>query len=281
MKPDRLSPELRARLRHVRVTKADVDLSRFPDFLIIGPQRTGTTWLHANLREHPEVFLSEPKELFFFSRLKEPDHPKHQSNELEWYLKFFDDPLWLWAYKQAMCLRRHRRPYGPKVRGEATASYAAIDRDVIAEITALNPQVKAIMMVRDPIDRAWSHAKKDLVRNRGRRLEEVDEQEFRQFFADPYQLRCARYGENLENWSAELPDGHVFVGRFDDIERRPESFLTDVLAFLGVSTDRRYVPVSVREAVNPTAESQVPEQYRRFLEELLAEELRAWRERFA
>jgi hypothetical protein len=37
----------------------------------------------------------------------------------------------------------------------------------------------------------------------------------------------------------------------------------------------------VREAVNPTAESQVPEQYRRFLEDLLEEELRAWRERFA
>ena len=44
-----------------------------PDFLIIGPQRTGTTWLHAHLRFHPQIFLSEPKELYFFSSLEQRD----------------------------------------------------------------------------------------------------------------------------------------------------------------------------------------------------------------
>jgi hypothetical protein len=61
-----VSEAVRARLRFVRA-RGDEDLSRFPDFLIIGPQRTGTTWLHAHLRFHPQIFLSEPKELYFFS----------------------------------------------------------------------------------------------------------------------------------------------------------------------------------------------------------------------
>jgi len=77
-----LSESVRARLRYVRA-RGDEDLSRFPDFLIIGPQRTGTTWLHAHLRFHPQIFLSEPKEIFFFSRLKMSGHPKFESNDLE------------------------------------------------------------------------------------------------------------------------------------------------------------------------------------------------------
>ena len=81
-------------LRNVHVSRRDLSLASFPDFLIVGPQRTGTTWLHANLREHQEIFLAEPKEIFFFNRLKTPDHPKFESNDLSWYLKFFrDSPL--------------------------------------------------------------------------------------------------------------------------------------------------------------------------------------------
>ena len=40
----------------------------FPDFLGIGAQKAGTTWLHENLRRHPELFLPEEKELHYFDR---------------------------------------------------------------------------------------------------------------------------------------------------------------------------------------------------------------------
>lgn len=273
--------EMRGRLRHVRVGAGSLDLSLFPDFFIAGPQRTGTTWLHANMRSHPQIFLSEPKEIFFFSRLKTPGHPKFQSADLEWYLSLFRERPALWAYKQAVCLLRYRRPYRPVVRGEATASYAALDRDVIAEAAVLNPALKIVMMVRDPVARAWSHAKKDLARNRGRRLEDVGDDEIERFFRDDYQLRCARYAENIENWAAYFPRAQIYVGRFDDVAMRPEALLTGVLGFLGVSADARYVPASVREPVNPTAESEVPERHRRLLEGLLEREIESWRTRFA
>ena len=160
---------VRGKLRWVKVPEEGISLERFPDFLIVGPQRTGTTWLHAHLRFHPEIFLSEPKEIFYFSRLKTPESAKFQSDDLGWYLSFFRDPLWRRAAKTAIALWKYRAFYHPRVRGEATASYAAMDRDVIAEIAALNPDIRVILMIRNPIDRAWSHARKDLVRNTGRR----------------------------------------------------------------------------------------------------------------
>ena len=275
-----LPDHVRDQLRYVRVGAGKVDLGRFPDFFIAGPQRTGTTWLHANMRLHPEIFLSQPKELYFFSRLKS-GHPKFRSADLDGYLRFFRERPATWIYRQTLCMLRHRQLYRPKIRGEATATYAALDRDVIAEIARLNGALKIVMTVRDPVDRAWSHAKKDLVRNLRRSLRDVRDEEFEAFFRQPYQLRCAQYAVNLENWAEFFPRENIFIGRFDDIVRRPEELLLDVLRFLGVSDDRRYVPGSIREAVNSTPESEVPQHHRRLLEELLGDEIRAWRRWFA
>lgn len=275
-----ISETVREQLRWVRVSNPNVDLTRFPDFLIIGPQRTGTTWLHANLRYHPQIFLAEPKELFFFSRLQTPADPRFESNELAWYLQFFRDPLWRYLGKTAIALRRYRRFYRPRVRGEATASYAAIDPDVIREIVLLKPDIKAIMMIRDPVDRAWSHAKKDLVRKTKRKVSEVPDDEFQRFFADPFQLDCARYARNHDQWASRLRGGHLRAWIFDDVQRRPEALLTEVMDFLGVDSDRRYVGELARETVNPTAGAEIPEHHRLFLERLFDDELRTLKERF-
>jgi sulfotransferase family protein len=275
-----LDPETLARLHYVRAPRAGLSLDRFPDFLIIGPQRTGTTWLHAQLRFHPEIFLSEPKEIFFFSRIKTPESPKFQSDDLGWYLRFFRDPPWRWAAKNAITLARYGELYRPRVRGEATATYAALDPDVIAEIAALNPQLKAILMIRDPVERAWSHAKKDLVRKRKLSVADVPDAEFQAFFRDDYQRRCARYGETYDNWAAHLGAEDVLVRAFDEIGSDPERMLLDVMRFLGVRSDRRYIPADAGESVNPTAPSAIPAVHRRFLEDLLCEEIAELKTRF-
>jgi len=266
-----LSPQDHARLRYVRA-EPGADLTYFPDFLVIGPQRTGTTWLHAHLRDHPEVMLSEPKEIFFFNRLKKPNHPKFQSADLDWYLRFFRDPAWRRVWKNARSKRRFGVAYRPRARGEGTASYAALEPEVIDEIVLLNPEVRAVLMVRDPLERAWSHAKKDLARDRARRLEEVAEQELIRFFKDEYQLRCARYVENFENWKTRLKPGHLFVGRFDDIGSRPRQLLLDVMSFLGVECSAQFVSADVARAVNPTGRDRIPGTYLAVLEDLLGEE---------
>jgi hypothetical protein len=275
-----IDEDLKRRLRWVRVSNGAVDLSRFPDFLIVGPQRTGTTWLHAHLRSHPEVFLAEPKELYFFSSLKTRDPKRFVSDELSWYLQYFRDPLWRRVAKSGRTWWKHHRPYAPRVRGEATASYAVLEPDVIAEIVALNPALKVILMIRNPIDRAWSHAKKDLLRASNRRLADVPDREIRAFLTDPYQHRCAQSVAQYDHWSAQLRPGHLFVGRFDDLASRPEELLLDVMRFLGVEADRRYIDPSVGQPVNPTEATTIPVQYRELLAELFKDELAALRGRF-
>ncbi len=267
-----LSSEVRQRLRYVRAT-GDEDLSRFPDFLIVGPQRTGTTWLHAHLRFHPQIFLTEPKEIFFFSRLKEPQHPRFESNQLEWYLRFFREPLWRSLAKSVLTLRRSGELYRPVIRGEATASYAAMDADLIDEITTLNPAIKVMTMVRDPVDRAWSHAKKDLVRKTGRRVEDVPIDEFKAFFEDEYQVRCASYAVHHERWRTRLEPGNLFVGYFDDVAERPTKVLRDAMNFLDVDSGDRYIARDAAEQVNPTVDAAIPDECRAHLETVLADQI--------
>ena len=57
VKPKTLTEDVQSRLHWIRVARAGASLRNFPDFLIVGPQRTGTTWLFYNLRGHPEIFL--------------------------------------------------------------------------------------------------------------------------------------------------------------------------------------------------------------------------------
>ncbi|MFN2426767.1 MAG: sulfotransferase [Candidatus Binatia bacterium] len=269
---------IRERLRYCEIESDRLTLDRFPDFLIVGPQRTGTTWLHAVLGSHPEVFLTEPKELFFFSRLRQRSSPRFESALLDWYLAHFRDPWPRWLGKQARSFARLGRAYRPKVRGEATASYAAMDPELIREIAVLRPDVKVLMMVRHPVERAWSHAKKDLTRNRGRRPEDVGDEEWKAFFADDYQRRCARYEENLANWRACFGAANVFVGTFEQVEQQPAELLARVTRFLGVSGDARLVdPALLASVVNPTGASGVPERFRLFLEDMFAQEILGWR----
>lgn len=274
-----VTSELARQLRYVRC-EPGLDLSLFPDFLIVGPQRTGTTWLHAHLRFHPQVLLSQPKELFFFSRVKHRPAGKFQSDSLSWYLKFFRDRWPWWLYKTYFCLRYYGERYRPCVRGEATASYAVLDEDVIREIVLLNPEVRVIFTVRDPIERAWSHAKKDLARNRGRRWEAVRKEEIETFLRDPYQLRCAQYVKNIRRWGESLRPGHVLVVLFDDIARRPGSLLLEVMSFLGVRPERRYIQPNIASPVNPTGGVRIPPKYRELLRELLADDIRELEQEF-
>jgi Sulfotransferase domain len=278
MKPAAMNAEIRSQLRWVKVLEG-TDLSRFPDFFIVGPQRTGTSWLYSHLRFHPDILLSRPKEIFFFSSLRSRDPRRFVTDHLEWYLRFFRDPVWLWAIKTSVCMYRYHRLYRPRILGESTASYASLAPDVIDDIVRLNPAIKVILMVRNPVERAWSDAKYYFER-RQRRIADVPAAELKAFFTDEYQLSCSRYSANYDNWSSRALPGHLLLARFEDIAVRPERMMLDIMRFIGARDDPSYVSASITQAVNTTSTSRISAHYRQFLEELFEDELNRLRDRF-
>ena len=102
---------------------------RLPGFLGIGTQKGGTTYLHGLLQQHPQVFLAHQKELHYFSL--------HQGQGLEWYANHFSK-----AKADQRC-------------GEITPYY--LFHPLAAErIHTAIPEVKLIVLLRDPVERALS-----------------------------------------------------------------------------------------------------------------------------
>lgn len=288
---------------------------QFPDFLVVGPQRTGTTWLTENMRFHPEIFMSFPKEIYFFNRLlsKDNTHSLHWANfsrsirglkpkdifreiakiayldfyktgmfkacEIEWYLRFFTPDKLQLRYISKQLRSEHSSPFSPKIYGEATASYAVLPEAVIKEIVQLNPSIKIILMVRDPVQRAWSHAKKDLVRSKYLSTKDVSDQEFMDFFNDPYQLQCGSYTQQIDRWSKYVSDENLLVCVYENIAKDPEAYILNIFRFLGVSEDKRYIGKRAGEVINPTEADRIPTKLKEHLINLFKEEEVRLRER--
>lgn len=235
-------------------------LERFPDFLIVGPQRTGTTWLHYHLQSHPDIFLPNEKETYFFSALRQPELRNYKYETLCDYLDIaMRDRPGRWVRKQLRCLMRCGSIYRPIVLGDATATYAILPKEVIDEIVLLNPAIKVILMLRDPVERAWSHARKDLLWRSGRLASEVPLDEFKIFFRGSGQIRLARYSELIEVWRRHLQDGHLFVGLFDDIAEQPMVLLERMQEFLGVRSGARFMDSGkLKSRINPAPEAEPP-----------------------
>src|SRR5579871_1405390 len=104
-----------------------------PHFLVISPPKTGSTWLADNLRAHPGVFVPAVKEVKYFSSL-------HRWLDLDWY-------------------RHHFAPAAGRLAGEASPSYSHLPLSRIRLIRRLFPDLKLVYLMRDPVRRAWSHAK--------------------------------------------------------------------------------------------------------------------------
>lgn len=216
----------------VRTRTAPPDLSLFPNLFYLGPQRTGSTWLHANMAKHPEIHLHRDKETFYFSTLGRPDHPRHRFEFLEDYLDSFrETPVDLLG-KNYHALRRCGRLYRPKIRGDFTASYGVLPPGIIAEITRMQPDLRGIVLVRDPVSRAWSHAKKDLVRLRE---QPATQAEMIGFCRSPEQLERADYRGIVERWKRALRPGRLLVAPYSRISSDPEGLLDDISGFLGVA----------------------------------------------
>ena len=120
-----------------------------PDFLVLSAGRCGSTSLFAALCEHPQVLPPSHKETHFFDR--------NWTRGLDFYRRLF--PL------QARRRARARRAGGPVLTGEAT-TYYLLHPAVPARASAAIPDARLVVILRDPVDRAYSHYQLSVRRGR-------------------------------------------------------------------------------------------------------------------
>jgi hypothetical protein len=224
---------VRAVLRNAVWTygKATSAIRPLPDFLIIGAQKAGTTALYAYLREHPQITGPSWKEVSFFDR--------HFARGEAWYRGNFPNTL---------------RARGGLV-GEASPSYL-FHPLAPARLAALVPEAKLVALVRNPVDRAFSHYQHEVALGREPlsfedALVAEDERlhgEEERIVADPayfshawwnYTYRArGRYADQLERWLAVFPREQLLVMPSEELLAEPEQAHGRVLEFLGAGPHR-------------------------------------------
>lgn len=225
----------------------------FPDFLGIGAQKAGTTWLYENLRSHPDLFLPEDKELHYF----------------DWNYNNL-----LWSYT------KHFRAAGDRTKGEITPGYSILPVERIRDIHAFRPDLKLIFLMRNPIERAWSQARMNLVRFTDRAFEDVPDAEFYDHFEDPRSVKRGDYLQILSNWTTVFPENQIHIDFFERVAEDPRGLLRDVFRFLDVRTDIEWGDLPFNEVVFSNPRREMPQKFRQYLEEFYEDDIQALHKRF-
>ncbi len=204
------------------------------DFVLAGAQKSGTTALHHFLSRHPRITMGDRQEIHFFDNdaffVSEPDYAElHKHYPLR---------------------------AGAIIAGDCTPSYL-YHQPVAERIWKYNPAIKFLVLLRNPVERAFAHW--NMQRYRGREpldfLDAVHEEKKRMAAAPPAEARrfayVARgfYAAQLERLFTFFPRDQVKVIKFEEFRDKQRETLGTIFAFLGLKPlrfirgkDRNVVP---------------------------------------
>jgi hypothetical protein len=211
-----------------------------PNFLIIGEARCGTTALWHFLRQHPDVYMSAQKEPQFFAlngRRADFRGPGDASlNCVEDYNE----------YEQLFNNVRGR----PAI-GEASTWYLSSSNAALA-INQLIPDIKLIAILRDPVERAFSH----YLLNKKRALEKLptfheamfmEEKRIRELWSPRFHYKKRGfYFKHIGHYLTLFPRDRIKVYLYEDFVNNSDAMFSDIFNYLGVEPLR----VDVRERIH-------------------------------
>ena len=193
-----------------------------PSFFLVGAPKCGTTSLHGYLGQHPGLFLCEPKEPHFFGEVRLPIMPLLDQGE---YLSLFDGAT------------------PPVVAGEASTGYL-YSKSAAAQIQAFEPEARIIILLRNPVDRAYSHYWHNvLALQEDLEFEAALEAEPSRIAAgDPYRshyVSCGLYTSQVRRYLDRFGEEGTRVLLFEDLKNDPAGLCRELFEFLGVDATLR------------------------------------------
>lgn len=180
---------------------------RWPNLVVIGAAKCGTTSLHAHLDTHPEIAMADLKELRYFT---DPG----AASWTDWYCAQFDPEAPVVGESSTMYTR------SPALPGVAARMWAAV------------PEARLVYLVRDPVERALASYTEE-------RFQLLDPRPVDAAFADlddPYNpyLAASRYAEQAEEFLSFYPRGQLLVLSLSDLQHRPDDTMRRVFEHAGV-----------------------------------------------
>ena len=261
------------------------------NFIGIGVQKSGTSWLFKNLKKLPDFSLLPIKELHYFDR-----HPKYPFSSTTLYhdsiFKRLRNPDWWFRFRIYFLKNLKKENFsGAKwklkyffekanderylsffenlegLKGEVTPSYSILDKEDIQEMYRLAPDAKLILLLRNPIYRAWSQYLHERRKIKGYETMEIDTEAAIHFMNSKDQILRSNYERSIENYLSVYPKSQLLIGFFDAIAKQPDELMHIVVDFIGGNTAHISEYLDLKQKFNVNKKTEMPEEVFEFLKE--------------
>jgi len=197
-----------------------------PNFMCIGAAKSGTTTLYDILKQHPEIFIPAFKEPHFF------DIPENYNNGIDWYEK------------------NYFRNINKKIIADFTPSYFFEKETPKRIFKDLGTQIKFVVLLRNPVDRAYSHylhsvrdehenlSFEDSLKQENERLESYEKKgDYLSYLRNSY-YHQGLYGEMIERYLKYFPlDNFLFIHFENEFMIDRKKIIDKLLIFIGLETE--------------------------------------------
>ena len=206
-----------------------------PDFLCVGAQKAGTSWLYRQLEPHPDFWMPPVKELHYLDNLNRTRrlHAPRRGDERD--ASFLEDMnnlgarfyLDLDSYGRLFC---HK---GPLLSGDISPAYSTLTDEIIERVVNYFPNLKVIFLARDPVERAWSQLSMGVRLGMISPFDATDAEEVIRNLLNPGVLIRSHPSKVVARWKRYVRPESFRVYFFDDLKENPAELRRSVLLFLG------------------------------------------------
>lgn len=227
-----------------------------PDFIIIGTARSGTTSLYYDICQHPCVLPAAYDELGYF------DSNYHLGQN--WYRSLFPTLFSKWLVKQ-------KKQFA--ITGEDTPFYIW-DPIVAKRILKILPKIKLIVLLRNPVDRAYSNyhlgiragtenlSFEDAIKAEIKKLEEINNDSKNNI--EKYTIRRSYlakgfYADQLKIWFKIFNLNQLLIISTEDLKSNPQKVLNKIYNFLEIPENHKLIPEKQKKAIYPKMKNETRE----------------------
>ncbi|PYJ10748.1 MAG: hypothetical protein DME93_10800 [Verrucomicrobia bacterium] len=207
-----------------------------PDFLCVGAQKGGTTWLYHQLAAHPDFWMPPIKEVRYFDKLSRtkasPPRPRDQRD-----VRFVESLKSLSA-RPFKGYARLFEAKGASLSGDISPTYSTLNDEIIQRVISYLPNLKVIFLARDPVERAWSQLSMGVRLGMITPFDATDTEEVIQNLLNSGVLMLSHPSRIVARWKRYVHPDRFHVYFFDDLQRNPTELRRSILRFLGADPEK-------------------------------------------
>jgi Sulfotransferase family len=212
----------------------------WPDFLCVGAQKAGTSWLYRQCEPHGDFWMPPLKELHYFNKLtksKRVNPPRCRDERDAWFLESVSR-LSARPYIDMEGYGRLFEAKGSLLSGDISPTYSTLNDEIIERVVSYFPNLKVIFLARDPVERAWSQLSMGVRLGRIARFDATDADAVIRRLLLPSVLSLSYPSKIVARWKRYVRPDLFRLYFFDDLERNPSELRRSILQFLDADPDK-------------------------------------------